>query len=130
MAIFIDDIYGAENCRLNAYAAAYKSTHTLGDPAEIWQRLQGRKEKYPDSWTRVVFILNSFKESSGKEKLLQKDLADSLGVARQTVASDVKLLLDLGLLESSKGYLPSPKLNRFLRWLEENHPDLLGSNGR
>jgi hypothetical protein len=40
MAIFIDDIYGAENCRLDVYSNSYKSEHKMDDPETIYNDLK------------------------------------------------------------------------------------------
>ena len=59
MAIFIDDIYGAENCRLDVYSNSYKEERKMDDPETIYNDLKEMIiERGEGAEHRLGFIFN------------------------------------------------------------------------
>ena len=123
----IEDQYCAKNCQLDKYAGQYREEHTLSNEQRIYERLKSHCNDI-DRRTRIEVALSELVRldpSNNRKRLSQVYLKDLFGKDRTTIFRDMQPLVRDRLVNSSRGYLPTPKLFQFLHWLREYDPDFL-----
>jgi DNA-binding transcriptional ArsR family regulator len=127
---FLDLIYSADNCRLDAYAAGYRERHGVADYDEFLESVRGWVEaaKAGDEPAgRKLLILAALRRVSWDGSAIKvSELADELDLDRKTLQRDMALLYKFHLTEQAKsGIRPTGKFNRFARLLEADMPGFL-----
>jgi hypothetical protein len=87
MSEFLDQIYSAENCRLDRYSKQYKAEHKIDNPETIYNDLLESISENGDQTKaqRLSYIFNELLkvDQSKGEKVSQRYLAEALDVSRQ-----------------------------------------------
>lgn len=122
---FLDYIYSADNCRLDAYSEQYKKEHDLEDAEELAKEI----EEYlsdTEMRERICYMIKELLkiDPMGNDKINQKYFTDQLSVDRQTILRDMKLFVKRKLVDSSRGYRPTTKLIRLINWSDKKLPKL------
>jgi DNA-binding transcriptional ArsR family regulator len=127
IAKFLNDIYSAENCRLDLYSKLYSEEYSLKDADDIYKKFCAVFNSNDLARPRILFIFEELKKLDPmlNQKLNVNSLADSLDVDRRTIGRDLKIFREAGLVTRSVSYTPSNKFHKFVRWLEKNRPDFL-----
>ena len=122
---FLENIYTADNCRLDVYSKRYQETHGVEDPLVIEQMIRDHVALNVERKFRLKEILNELVKvpPGGKQKVNQRYFVDQFDVDRQTITADLKPLIRSYLVDSSRGYRPTVRLVRFASHLEKNNPD-------
>jgi hypothetical protein len=125
MATFLDSIYSANNCRLDAYAKQYRDKHGLEDPDGILLEFEMYMSKSESVTNRICFIINELLQIDpiGTEKISQKYFMDQLGISsRTTLFKDMAPLVKYKLVSSSRGYKPTTKLFQLVNYVDKYRP--------
>jgi predicted transcriptional regulator len=125
MAGFVEEIYAAENCRLEKVAEEYRRQFGMADENEIKALFAKLLQEGPTR-DRLLLLLGQLLTG---EWFKQADLAKSLQVNRITVNRDLKTFRDFGLVTVSQrfGCKRSAKFARFMVRLEQDDPELFRS---
>ena len=129
MSDFLSMCYSNRNCMLDEYSKSYAKENTLSDQELVYSRLKANMDANPDRYEYMSCILSELIKLSpdGREKLSNPNIKDILEVeiGRTSLFRMIRPWVDERLIKSSRGYLPTAKLNQFLHWLKENHPDFI-----
>ena len=123
-ACFIDDLYRAENCRLDKHAKTWRESYQLGDLPGLTQEIDkvlagdGVRKK------RFMGIMGYLLRCTGKEKVRKADLADEFGVDKKTIQREMGWFVKNRLVRSNiqHGYSPKPRLFKMIGRLEKLDP--------
>src|SRR3989339_504631 len=90
-AMFIDIIYKAENCRLDAHAATYRQSYGMEDLDAIKEQIDEILALEPGNPRRYRFegIMAQLMRSHKLERLRKADLADEFGVDKKQIQRDM-----------------------------------------
>ena len=124
MASFFDNIYSADNCRLDAYSTLYREEHGLENPEKLLETLTSHMED-PARKDRIKFMITQLLhiDPTGNEKINQQYFTNQLEVTRVTINRDLQPFIEEKLIRSSRGYQPTTKLIQFINYVEKNYPD-------
>ena len=125
--MFLDELYGAENCQLGERSEIAKRESQVLDYEDIERAFLEKQshEKHATGeegghFTAIVRTLRS------KDVVRRDHLAELVGCQPEAVTRAVRLLKKFSLIDSSRdGYTKTPKLNKFLRRFVKVHPGFL-----
>jgi hypothetical protein len=125
--MFIDIIYKAENCRLDAHAATYRQSYGMEDLDAIKEQIDEILALEPGNPRRYRFegIMAQLMRSHKLERLRKADLADEFGVEKKQIQRDMHWFVKNRLVSPSiqTGYSPLPRLFKLMGRLEKLNPE-------
>jgi hypothetical protein len=127
MSDLLETWYRAQNCQLDQHSRVYAKEYFLSEEEQLYKKLKNSIDNNPERRMHLSFVIGELLKlkTDGQEKLSQADIRDYIDVAKVTIFRFMKPWVDMGLIKSQRGYLPTAKLFRFLHWLKEEHPDFL-----
>ena len=129
---FLEELYGAENCQLDERSFIEESESQLSDYGDIEEEFLAKQlnerhagESGTGYFTQIIATLR-------KKEIVRRDtLAEIVCCKPDSLSPTVSLLKKHGLLDSTRdGYKKTPKMNKFLRKLLQNHPSFFGERLR
>jgi len=125
VADFLQDIYSADNCRLDVYSQRYQETHGVQDLAEVEDGIKKHCELNPDRAQRIKDMLEELSKipAGGKIKITQRQFIEKFDVERTTIFRDLQPLVKLHLIDTARGYSPTVRLIRFVSYIQKERPD-------
>ena len=125
VADFLNDIYSADNCRLDVYSQRYQETHGVQDLAEVEDGIKKHCELNPDRAQRIKDMLEELSKipAGGKIKITQRQFIEKFDVERTTIFRDLQPLVKLHLIDTARGYSPTVRLIRFVSYIQKERPD-------
>jgi hypothetical protein len=122
-AQFIDIIYKAENCRLDAHAASYRQSYGMENLDGIKDEIDKILNLEPGNPVRYRFegIMAQLLRTQKKERLRKADLADQFDVEKKTIQRDMHWFVKNRLVNPSTntGYSPLPRLFKLIGRLQK-----------
>jgi len=123
-AMFLDTLYGAENCQMDQRSLIAQTESQLLDYERIEESFlekQANERHSPEDagyFTEIIWILRT------KDSIRRDHLAEQAGCKLDTLNRTVRLLKRFSLIDSGRdGYKKTPKLNKFLKRFLHKHPD-------
>ena len=124
-AIFMDDLYGAENCQLDERSHIEKIEKQLIDYEEIEKAFLNKQanERYRRGdeegyFTQTVWLLRI------KDIIRRDHLTEQVGCKPEGLTRTIRLLKKYSLIDSQRdGYKKTAKFNKFLRRFLKTHSD-------
>jgi hypothetical protein len=129
-AMFIDIIYKAENCRLDAHAATYRQSYGLEDLDNIKEQIDEILALEPGNPHRYRFerIMAHLLRSHKKERIRKGELADEFDVVKKVIQKDMQWFVKNHLVNPNiqTGYSPLPRLFKLIGRLQKLNPEKYG----
>lgn len=123
-AMFLDALYGAENCQMDQRSFIAQTESQLLDydrieeaflEKQVNERHSNAEEGY---FTQIIWILRT------KDSIRRDHLAEQAGCKLDTLNQTIRLLKRYSLIDSGRdGYKKTPKLNKFLKRFLQKNPD-------
>jgi len=134
-AMFIEQLYAAENCQLDERSYIEKVESQLLDYEDIEKAFLDKqaREKHGggggggDDQGYFTIIVRTLRT---KDVIRRDHLAEQVGCRPDGLTRTIRLLKKYSLIDSGReGYRKTPKLNKFMRRFMKAHPDFLEGGG-